>query len=107
MRLVVDASTLVAEALRERGRRLLRHPTLDLIAATEAVSETEHELRKRVELIAQRGQLDVAAATHLVDATLTVSPRAWCSLSRRFTRPSLPKRGGASHAMSAMPQPSR
>lgn len=72
MRLVVDASTLVAEALRERGRTLLRNPTLDLVAAAEAISETEHELRKRVDLIADRGHLDPEAAIRLMDAALAM-----------------------------------
>jgi predicted nucleic acid-binding protein len=72
MRLVVDASTLVAEALRERGRALLAHPTLDLVIAVEALSETEHELRRRTALIAERRRLDLETATRLLDAALAV-----------------------------------
>ena len=72
MRLVVDASVLIAEALRERGRTLLRNPSLDLVAAAEAVSETEHELRKRVELIAERGDLGAESAARLLDAALVM-----------------------------------
>lgn len=72
MRLVVDASTLVAEALRERGRRLLSNPALDLIAPAEVVEETEHELRKRVDLIAERGHLDTETATGLLDVALAM-----------------------------------
>lgn len=71
MRLVVDASTLVAEALRKRGRTLLRNPTLDLVAASEALTETEHELRKRVALIAERGHLGAEMAERLLDAALS------------------------------------
>lgn len=53
MRLVVDASTLVAEVLRTRGRKLLAHPGLDLFIAKYAWNETEHELRKRIVLLAE------------------------------------------------------
>lgn len=35
MRLIVDASVLVGEALRTRGRDLLEHPLLDLVIADE------------------------------------------------------------------------
>lgn len=54
MQLVIDASTLVAEALRARGRKLLAHSSLDLVVAAEAWSETQHELRKRVALLVER-----------------------------------------------------
>ncbi len=76
MRLVVDASTLVAEALRARGRQLLAHPDLDLLVAEAAWSETEHELRKRVALLVKHGHLAVAPATQLLDEVLaTLSER--------------------------------
>lgn len=72
MRLAVDASTLVAEALRARGRKLLAHPVLDLVAAADTWSETEHELRKRVTLIAERGHLEAALAAQLLDDALAM-----------------------------------
>jgi predicted nucleic acid-binding protein len=76
MRLVVDASTLVAEALRARGRALLVHPALDLLVAEDAWSETEHELRKRVARIVEGGHLEAATAQQLLDETLaTLSAR--------------------------------
>ena len=69
MQLVVDASSLVAEALRARGRALLAHSELDLVTSTEAWSETQHELRRRTQAIAQRGELtDEEAADVLADA---------------------------------------
>jgi predicted nucleic acid-binding protein len=71
MRLVVDASTLVAEALRARGRRLLAHPQIDLFVAIEAWNETEHELRKRAALVAERGFLDAGSAEDLLDQAIT------------------------------------
>lgn len=57
MRLVVDASTLVAEALRVRGRELLGHPSLDLLVTADAWGETQHELRRRTAIMASRGLL--------------------------------------------------
>ena len=72
MRLVVDASTLVAEVLRARGRRLLAHPDLDLAMAAEAWSEAEHELRKRTALLVERGHLEAGPAVRLLDEALAV-----------------------------------
>ena len=70
MQLVVDASTFVAEVLRARGRRLLARPDLDLVVAAEAMSETEHELRKRVAQLVERGHLEPAPAAQLFEEAL-------------------------------------
>jgi predicted nucleic acid-binding protein len=70
MRLAVDASILVSEALRSRGRDLLAHPHLDLFIAAEASSEATHELRRRVILIAQRQRLEATVVNHLLTETL-------------------------------------
>lgn len=76
MRLVVDASTLVAEILRARGRELLTHPTLDLALAEETWSETEHELRKRVALLAERHIFPAERAAQILDEALaTIAAR--------------------------------
>jgi predicted nucleic acid-binding protein len=76
MRLVVDASTLVAEVLRARGRKLLTHPALDLALAEETWGETEHELRKRVALLVDREIFLPALATQILDEALaTVAAR--------------------------------
>lgn len=82
MQLVVDASTFVAEVLRARGRQILAHPNLDLVVAGEAMSEAEHELRKRVAIFVERGHLDAASAEQLLEdalatiaAKITVIPR--------------------------------
>lgn len=76
MRLVVDASTLVAEVLRIRGRELLTHPALDLALAEETWGETEHELDKRVTLLAERGVFPPLRATQILDEVLaTVAAR--------------------------------
>lgn len=77
MRLVVDASVLVAEVLRVRGRELLTHPTLDLAVPEETWGETEHELRKRVALLAERGIFPPVRATQVLEEALaTVAARA-------------------------------
>jgi predicted nucleic acid-binding protein len=70
MRLAVDASTLVAESLRVRGRRLLAHPILDLIVAAEAWDETQHEIQQRVEVLIDRRALEPSLATTLRDQAL-------------------------------------
>lgn len=76
MRLVVDASVLVAEVLRARGRALLAHPRLDLVLAADTLSETEHELRQRVSLLVQLGHLEATLAERLLDEALaTVAAR--------------------------------
>ncbi|HZR99188.1 MAG TPA: PIN domain-containing protein [Chloroflexota bacterium] len=68
MRLVVDASTLVAELLRARGRRLIAHPQLDLLVAADAYSETRHELQRRVARLVDRGYLEARPAHELLAA---------------------------------------
>ena len=72
MRLVVDASTLVAEVLRTRGREMLSHQDLELVIAEDAWGETRHELGKRVTTIAQRGFLPSDAAFQLLEEALAV-----------------------------------
>ena len=73
MRLAVDASTLIAEVLRVRGRKLIAHPALELVVAADAWNETEHELRKRVALLVERGHLEAIPATLLLDEALTTT----------------------------------
>src|SRR5579875_1260271 len=57
MRLTVDADVLVGEGLRRRGQRLLTDSALNLFVAAEAWDETQHELRRRLAEIEQRGYL--------------------------------------------------
>jgi predicted nucleic acid-binding protein len=82
VRLAVDASTLVAEVLRARGRRLIADPALDLVVAADAWDETRHELHKRVTHLVARGHLAAEPAADLLQAALaavaaaaTVVPR--------------------------------
>lgn len=48
MIVVADASVLVAELLRRRGRELLAHPALRVVVAQEQWDETGHELERRL-----------------------------------------------------------
>lgn len=73
MLLVADASILIPESLRMRGRELLAHTDLDLFIAADAWSETEHELRKRVALLIERGHLAAPAAQQLLSEALAVA----------------------------------
>jgi predicted nucleic acid-binding protein len=76
MRLVVDASVLVAELLRARGRTLVRHSQLELVLASEAFSETEHELRKRVAQLGRYGRIGPSLARQFLDdAPIAISDR--------------------------------
>ncbi len=78
MRLVVDASTLVAEAFRRRGRELLMSALLDLAMAADTWNETQHELGKRVALLVRRGHLELATAMQLLDEALaTIAARVF------------------------------
>ncbi|WP_216897131.1 PIN domain-containing protein [Nocardia alni] len=65
MIVVVDASVLVAELLRKRGRELLRRPALEFFLAEEQWSETRHELERRIRAIAERGRLSSAETSQL------------------------------------------
>lgn len=69
MRLVVDASTLVAEMLRERGLELLANPHLDLYVPVWMWEETSYEVEKRLELRVSRG-LPEHVATRYWDAAV-------------------------------------
>src|SRR5262245_42893233 len=57
MNLIADASTVVGELLRARGRALLRHPDIDWFTTLEVASEVQHEVRKRLRYMVARGQL--------------------------------------------------
>lgn len=54
MIVVADASVLVGELLRQRGRELLLHPNLRVLVAEHQWEETEHELSGRLEILVAR-----------------------------------------------------
>ena len=55
MRLVVDASTLVGELLRERGQTLLASPHLELYVPAGMWDETRHEVSRRLGIRVLKG----------------------------------------------------
>jgi predicted nucleic acid-binding protein len=57
MIVVADASVLVGESLRKRGRELFLHPDLHVVVAEEQWSETEHELSRRLGIMQTTGRL--------------------------------------------------
>lgn len=69
MRLVVDASTLVGELLRERGQVLLASPHLDLYVPARMWDEARHEVSRRLGIRVRRG-LPQEIADHFWDAAL-------------------------------------
>lgn len=81
MRLVADASVLVGELLRARGRQLLVHPALYLHVPEGTWNETVHELSSRTGAMVQQGRLSrttadelLAAAIALVEAAVLIVP---------------------------------
>jgi len=83
VRLVVDASILVAELLRARGRELIAHPALQLYLPTQMWEEATHELAHRVDSLVHHGRLSQAAADDLlaavqglIEKTITIIPDA-------------------------------
>ncbi len=75
MRLVVDASALVAQALRAAGRLLLTDPRLDLLIAAEASGEAQHEIRRRAALVASRLGLPSRDAAEFLRSALVAAAR--------------------------------
>jgi predicted nucleic acid-binding protein len=57
MIIVADASVLVGELLRRRGRKLLLHPDLRVLVAEHQWEETEHELARRLDILEARAIL--------------------------------------------------
>lgn len=57
MIVVADASVLVGELLRERGRQLLLNPELHILVAEDQWEEATHELSRRLEILQSRHAL--------------------------------------------------
>ena len=57
MIVVADASVLVGELLRKRGRELLLHHDLRVLVAKHQWEETEHELSRRLDILESREKL--------------------------------------------------
>ena len=85
MIIVADASVLVGELLRQRGRELLLDPQLRLVVAEDQWEETEHELSRRLEILQTRDiltdsqrELLSRSVRDLVDAPRDRAPRHLC-----------------------------
>ncbi|HUN77916.1 MAG TPA: PIN domain-containing protein [Solirubrobacteraceae bacterium] len=61
MIVVADASVLVGELLRKRGRELFLRPELHVVVAEDQWGETEHELSRRLGIMQSQGRLSSAA----------------------------------------------
>jgi len=72
VRLVVDASILVSEALRQRGHELIAPPELELLIAEHAWSEVRHELRRRVTAIERQGRFSAAVGARTFAASIAL-----------------------------------
>lgn len=68
MRLVVDASVLVAELLRVAGRERLTDQRLDLFIAEQTLNEVRHELPKRAHRFVERHHRPAPDAARLTQA---------------------------------------
>ena len=66
MIIVVDASVLVAELLRRRGRELFARADLQCLVAEDQWEQTRHELDKRVAAIVGQGRLTGAQGDKLL-----------------------------------------
>lgn len=69
MKLAADASALIEESLRTRGRRLIAHEDLDLYIAVPTWSEVVHEIGSRVDSMIRHGHLDPEARTATISDT--------------------------------------
>jgi predicted nucleic acid-binding protein len=75
MNLVIDASTLVGEGLRFRGRDLLEHPALLLGVATYPLAEARHELARRTEHIFRQGRVPATEARRALERAQSLIDR--------------------------------
>src|SRR4051812_35208284 len=72
MRLVLNASSFVAEGLRDRGKRLLNNEALDLHIAEETWNETTHEFGRRIALLEKHGHLNPEEVKLIFDGAMTI-----------------------------------
>jgi predicted nucleic acid-binding protein len=65
--IVADASVLVGELLRERGRMLISDTELHVAVAEHQWSEAEHELRRRLSILSEKGRITGERRSELED----------------------------------------
>lgn len=68
MIVVADASVLVGELLRKRGRELVLRPDLHIVVAEHQWEETEHELSRRLDILESSGRLSAEQRLFLEQA---------------------------------------
>lgn len=94
MIVVADASVLVGELLRKRGRELLLHPNLRVLVAEQQWDEAQHELSRRLGILEsrvgltteQRGALEQAVNDLVQTRTIEVVPSdTYASLEQAAT----------------------
>jgi predicted nucleic acid-binding protein len=68
MIIVADASVLVGELLRQRGRDLVLHPGVQLVVAEHQWNEAEHELSRRLSILETRGRITADRRSALEEA---------------------------------------
>ena len=73
MIVAADASVLVAELPRQRGRALLTHTDLRVVVAEQQWEETEHELRRRVGAMVATNRLSGEQGAELLRTTLALA----------------------------------
>jgi predicted nucleic acid-binding protein len=76
VKLAADASALIEESLRRRGRRLIVHDDLDLYFASPMWSEVLHEIGPRVDSMIRHGHLEESERAETIDETETLLRRA-------------------------------
>ena len=99
MTVVADASVLVAELLRRRGRELLSHSRLRVVVAEDQWNETAHELDKRLTAIVRHGRLSPMQADELLGAitdlvenhTIEIIPRCFYEQAESVARRRIPR----------------
>lgn len=72
MHLVVDANILVSELLRQKGKELIQNPGLILYVTESVLSETSHELRKRINAIIHKKGASEELGEKLLEAAQNV-----------------------------------
>ena len=70
MKIAADASAVVAEALRQRGRHIFEHPAVDLSVAAPTWSEVEHEIQRRIAQMAQHRRIEPELIDDVLNGTM-------------------------------------
>jgi predicted nucleic acid-binding protein len=99
MIVAADASVLVGELLRKRGRELFLHSALQVVVAEDQWSETEHELSRRLGIMESTGRLTPGgrralekAVQTLVDTrVIEVVPRSMYASFEKIARRRVPR----------------